>query len=187
MNELPRPAQFLKYGAYLDLGRALSTSRSVGQALADNTLQDVVGASDVVYSQAHSIVVPKVKFGDVAVQVFFPAMLVDAFHAALEHAVETFNGVGMNDPPPIFTGAVAGEIVFGKMFVQVGILPSFVGHDVRARRYVRLNNRQKICRSSSGNVKGTSYCASGSPLNKGHNRAFVSIPAPHFGTLPSCR
>lgn len=74
-------------------------------------------------------------------QVLLAAMLIDALHAALEHGVEAFHGVRVDEAPAILARTMANVIMLGKVLVQVGILPGFIGHDGRAGQYVGLDDR----------------------------------------------
>ena len=76
--------------------RPCSKSRSVSQPLANDALQHPVGAGDIVNAKADPVVAPEIELCDVAVQMPLGAMLVDALHAPLEHAVEAFGGVGVD-------------------------------------------------------------------------------------------
>jgi hypothetical protein len=126
--------------------RTRSTSRSIGQPLADNTPYDKIGAGAVVNAEPQAVVVPEVELSSVAVQMGLPAMLVDADHSPLEDAVEAFDGVGVDFTAPILACAVPNEIMFSEVLREVGVLPGFIGHDVRAAVNVGLDDRQQCLR-----------------------------------------
>jgi hypothetical protein len=74
---------------------SLLISSSIHQPFAFNSFQAIVGSLLVVDFQRGTMVVAKIKFGEVALQVLFAAVLVRADHAALEHAKNTCDGVRM--------------------------------------------------------------------------------------------
>lgn len=49
-------------------------------------------------------------------------MLIDAFHAALKHAVEAVDSVGVHHATAIFASAVGGENVARKVRAMAGVL-----------------------------------------------------------------
>ena len=67
----------------------------VGEALADDALQQRVGAVAVIAAKSLTVGVAEVKFSQIAVQVLLLAVLVDALHPALEDAEIAFDGVGV--------------------------------------------------------------------------------------------
>ena len=54
-------------------------------------------SSSLIDTQFHSIGISEVEFRSITMQMVMAAMLVDAFHAALEDSEEPFNGVGVDD------------------------------------------------------------------------------------------
>ena len=71
------------------------------------------------------------EFRDIAMQMLLAAMLIDAFHATLEDAVEPLKGIGVNLTTAVFASAVIDIFVARKILVKMRILASFVGHDGR--------------------------------------------------------
>ena len=71
-------------------------SPPISQALTADLLQGAIGALLVIPVQRRAVVVAEVKFREVAVQMLFGAMLIDALHAALEDAEIAFNRVGVD-------------------------------------------------------------------------------------------
>jgi hypothetical protein len=53
-------------------------------------------ARHIIYAELRAIGIAEIKLGEIAVQVTFATMLIDALHAALEDAEITFNRVRMN-------------------------------------------------------------------------------------------
>ena len=86
-------------------------------------------------------------------------MLVDTFHAALEHAVEAFHRVRVHSTTDILTGTVAGKIVACEVLLEAGILTGLIGHDERARSDVRLDQRQQVSGLSPVHMEGPATLA----------------------------
>jgi hypothetical protein len=62
-----------------------------------------------------SLVVPKVKLCNIPMQVLLGTMLVDAFHAPLEHAVEALDSVGVDLATPPLILAVTDVTMAGEV------------------------------------------------------------------------
>src|ERR1700680_3973528 len=60
------------------------TSRSIREALANDTLDRPLSAFDVVNPEPHAVAVAEIELGKISVQVLLFAMLIDALHTALE-------------------------------------------------------------------------------------------------------
>jgi hypothetical protein len=78
----------------LPYGRSV-TSRSIGNALADDALQSKFGASRVIYSKPHAIGMPEIELRQIAVEML-SLQLIDALHAAFEDRVAAFDRVGVD-------------------------------------------------------------------------------------------
>jgi hypothetical protein len=127
---------------------------SVSQPSSLNAFQGDIGAGGVINLAFSAVVVAEIKFGGVAAQVSFRAMLVSSDHSFLEHAVKAFNRVGVDDPRPIFPGAVTNEIVFSEVLGEVSVLPGFVGHDVGSGVHIGLDDGEQIGGGGSTNMEG---------------------------------
>jgi hypothetical protein len=168
-------------------GAIRSTNCAISQTLAFDAKQREIGASGIVDAKPDTIVVTEVEFDGVAVQVMNRAMLVDAHHPALEHAVVTFDGIGVDVAvPDVFAAAVGSEFVRGEMLSEVGILPSFVGHDVRAGRDMHLDNGQQVSSGGAAHVEGHDPRTLWAALHEAHDCVLVGIPTTHLGArLPT--
>ena len=76
----------------------------IGEALAFDAAQSAIRALGIVHAKAGTVRIAEVELGKVAVQMFFAAMLIDAFHAALEHAEIVLDRVRM----PLASGPFLG-------------------------------------------------------------------------------
>src|ERR1035438_8928856 len=77
-------------GPYLCLP---SVKRSIGEPFPDNTLQRALGALGVIYAEFDAIAMAEIELCDIAMQMLLGAMLVNAFHAALENAVVSLSRI----------------------------------------------------------------------------------------------
>ena len=70
--------------------------RRIGEAFAYDTLHGASGTLNIIYAKPNAIGIAEIELGSVAVQMLFAAMLIDAFHAALENRIIVFDGVGVD-------------------------------------------------------------------------------------------
>src|SRR5574337_1328728 len=103
-------------------------SCSIRQMLADDTLQCAGGALAVIYAELRAIGIAEVKFGQIAMQVLFVAVLVHTVHAALEYREKTFGGIGVNVAANVFLLLVVDGFVAGKIAADLAVVGGFVGH-----------------------------------------------------------
>ena len=96
-----------------------------------------------IYPVRNPVVVTKFKLGGVAMKMLFPAVLINAFHAALEDAEITFNRVCVDVAAYIIAFTVSGEIVFCKLLAKACILFGFVRVHDCLFRYIVTQNRQQ--------------------------------------------
>jgi hypothetical protein len=85
------------------------TRRRIGKTLSDDSLDRPFGALHVVNTEPDVIAVPEIILGKISVQMLLAAMLVDAFHAALEDRIIAFNGVGVNLAANVFFTAITAS------------------------------------------------------------------------------
>jgi len=78
------------------IGRFDAISGAIGQPLAFRTFYSDGSALHVINAQLGACVLPEIKFGEIAVEMLGIDVLVNADHAALEHAEEAFERVGMH-------------------------------------------------------------------------------------------
>jgi hypothetical protein len=90
-----------------------STSRSVGQALPDDTLYGAIRARHVINAKPDSIGVAEIEFGKVPVQVGFAHVLVDAVDAAFDDREISLDGVGVVVIPDVFLGRAIRDTMAG--------------------------------------------------------------------------
>ncbi|MDR7038369.1 hypothetical protein J2X36_003133 [Methylobacterium sp. BE186] len=91
-----------------------SSNRSIGQAFADDAFGEISGPLNVTHAQGNAAIVAEVELRKIAVKVLLIAMLIDAFHVALEDGESTLNGVGVDariSEADVLALTVAGEAV----------------------------------------------------------------------------
>src|ERR1700730_4628668 len=69
---------------------------SIGQALAANSLQRIVGALGILNAEFRAVVITEVKLREIAMQMLRPAMMINASQAALENREEVFERVSVH-------------------------------------------------------------------------------------------
>jgi hypothetical protein len=95
------------------------SKRAVRNALASDSLRPFGGAGSIIKAVGDPVVISELEFSQIAMQVLFAAMLVNALHAALEDAEIAFHGVAVDRwvividvlPGAMRRGAVAGEVI----------------------------------------------------------------------------
>jgi hypothetical protein len=115
------------------LGGGFSTSRSVGQPLADDASDRALGARYVINAELCAVAVTEIKLGQIAMQMGFADVEVAAVNPALEDREEPLDGIGVCFDtirklarPLLFS--VVHCIVSGKALADAAIGAQFVGH-----------------------------------------------------------
>src|SRR5690606_3596341 len=110
------------------------TSCLIGKTLADDALQQPVGALGVFDTKSRPVVIAELVFGQIAVQMLFVTVLIDALHAALEDAEISLNGVAVDAAilkVHIFAASMIGGAMRREMVLHIVIAAVFVGHYAR--------------------------------------------------------
>jgi hypothetical protein len=81
INSFSRPRR-KRFASTLNVG---AVRPSIGRALANHALRQFVGALGIVHAKRNAVVIAKIKFRQIAMQMLFGAMLIRAFHTALEY------------------------------------------------------------------------------------------------------
>lgn len=121
----------------------------IGEPLADDAGQDLIGAALIVHAQRHTMIVPEIELRKIAMQVLFGAMLISAAHAALENREVAFDSVGVDFAANVLTLAMIDRVMLGDLIQQASVNPAFVGmnagllievpvHDLGNGRLVRV-------------------------------------------------
>jgi hypothetical protein len=95
----------------------------------------------IFHTVCNSIVIAKVKFGQIAVQVLFAAVLVHALHAALEDREAALDYILLRLVTKIFLGAVAHGLMARELAANMHILARLVRHDAGFAGYVFAHDR----------------------------------------------
>jgi hypothetical protein len=88
-----------------------------------------ISAHEISITERGARVVAEVKLGKVAVQVLFFAMLIDAFHAALEDREITLDRVRGDSATNVFLERMVDRLMARKIFVEAAMPTRFIGHD----------------------------------------------------------
>jgi hypothetical protein len=159
--------------------RLRSIRLPVNQPLSHNACQREFGARNVIEAGLDSMRIAEIELGKVAVKVFFAAMLVDAFHTALENRVIAFDGVRIYLPTrravrvSIFLAGVIHYAVRGKLFADALVSASLVGHQMAFAVNVRVVDRDNLLFGYIVNVEGTRRPAA---LNEGKDGVLMANP-----------
>jgi hypothetical protein len=122
-------------------------SRLIGEALPNDAGQRAFRALRIIYVEADAIAIADVKFREVAVKVLLLAVLVNAFHAALENRVIAFNSVSVDFHAAfvisvaIFAARMVNGVMLGELASKLGIAVGLIGHDMRLAGQILANDR----------------------------------------------
>src|SRR5579863_9689983 len=156
--------------------RRPSVNRLVGEPLADNAFQRAVGAGHIVNAKFDPVAIAEIELGQIAVQVLFLAMLIDALHAALEDRIVAFGGVGVGVEAghavgvAVFVAAMIDGRMVGELAANLGVMRRFVGHKVRLARDVLAHDRRDVRDGRAVDMKRTGRAAA---FHKGQHRHLV--------------
>jgi hypothetical protein len=152
------------YGVFLTLCRLLPygrslISRSIGEAFPNDTFDRTLGALYVIYAEPDAIAIAEIEFGKIAVQVFFAAMLIDAFHATFEDREIAFNCVGVDDPAHVFANAVIDGLVHPIFFPEHAVSLPIIANDESFLGNVGTDDREQVTAGSSFHMKAAHSAA----------------------------
>src|SRR6266852_3067713 len=140
--------------------------RSIRQPLADDAFHGTFGALNVIYAKSDAVAISKVELCEISVQVLLFAMLVDAFHAALENAVEAFNGISVDVVANTFRFTVVDSFMAGELCANFKILTTFISHQSGFFGDVGTNDRRNLRNGSAIHMEAAGGAAA---LDKGQN------------------
>jgi hypothetical protein len=101
----------------------------VSEPLSNDAFNRAFGALHVIYAKANAIAVPEIELRQISVQVLLFAMLIYAFHAALEDRIVAFDGVGVDDPAHVFVGRVIDGLMHPIFVAKFVIGGQFIAQD----------------------------------------------------------
>ena len=156
----------------------------IGEPLADDTGQELVGALGVIDAERHTIAVPEIELGQIPIQVVMAAMLIDTLHATFEDREKALDGVGMDSAIQagnVLAVHVLDDTVTGEILAQVVILVRLVGHYPGFARDILSQDRDK----SHGFkvVHNQTARASGAAVYEGQHLVLVLITASFLRAL----
>src|SRR3546814_12385912 len=106
----------------------------IRQTLTDDTYHRNVGSLAIIHAVRDPVVIPELIFRQIAMQMLFTAMLIDALHAAFEDTEIAFDGVAVARAVgaiDILARAVRRGAVHSAMQLHVAIAAMFVSHHSR--------------------------------------------------------
>ena len=124
------------------------------------------GALGIFDAKARAVAIAEIELGEIAMQVSFAAMLIDALHAALEDREEAFDGVGVNVAANVLASGVAHECVSSELGTELGIEAAFVGVQGALARDVANHDVADVGNGGTVNVERLGATAT---LDKRHN------------------
>src|SRR2546426_7285356 len=92
-------------------------------------MECVVCPRRIIDAQRRAIAVPKIKFGQITMQMFFATMLIDPAHTALENGKEPLGSIGMGIAANILIEPVIDAVVTRKFTTDLAIVRTLVGHE----------------------------------------------------------
>src|SRR3981081_1589229 len=125
-------------------------SRPVRETLALDTLHGKHRTFPIVDPESNTVRIAEIEFGKVAMQMLLFAMLVDAFHAALEDRIVAANRVRGDITPDVFLDAMVHRFMARKLFANRLVELRFIGHqrgfagNVSAQDWHHLSNRSVV-------------------------------------------
>ena len=106
----------------------LPMSRSIGEALADDTTKGTFGATFILDADRTAMTISEIELCKIAVKMPLGAVLIDALHAALEDREITLDGVGVAVAAlPLFDSVVDG-LVGRELLADAGITGVHISH-----------------------------------------------------------
>src|SRR5438105_13923993 len=116
------------------------------------------------HAQSNSVIVPKMKFSQVTMQVPLTAMLIDSFHTALEYVEISFRCICMHFVTDVFLCFVIDDAVLSKFASNSHIVNCFIRHQSRLSRKVLAENGRNI--GDREIVHDSAFCLSTIAVNQ---------------------
>jgi hypothetical protein len=79
----------------------------------------------VVVTKLDAVIVTEIVFGEISMQMFLAAMLINATHAPLEDREVALNGIGGHVTAHIFIGGMSDGFMRGKFLTDCGVEAGF--------------------------------------------------------------
>ena len=149
-------------------------SPPIRQAFPADAFEQLFRAHRVIKSKLLTMVVAKVKFSGVAVQVMRTAMLVHAIHAALEDAEKAFNRVRVRIAAHVLFRAMIDALVIREVLTDLRVLSRLIRHQGRGVRYVF---GKLLPERPARNVIDVERADLSATLDKGEHRFLVTMSA----------
>jgi hypothetical protein len=145
----------------------------IGEPLANDTHKGALSALDVVYAKPNAVAVSEIELGKIAVQMALTTMLINTFHATLEDAVKSFDGIRVNVAAHVFTGFMTDALMAGEMVAEREIMSAFIGHHRGFFCNIGLDDRDYIGCAGSLNTERANLPAVS--IHERKNRILVAM------------
>jgi len=153
-----------------------SDSRSIGEPLTLGRLQGNAGTAHVINFKFGAGVLAEIKFGQIAVKVLLATMLVNADHAALEHAEKAFKGIGVNLAAVLARADIALVVIDALMFqAGVDVDAAAIGMQDGAGQHVAFQN---VLNGDLGGFLDALAADLAAALNKAHDLLLMTHATP---------
>jgi len=111
------------------IGGGLATSRSVGQPLANDAPDGLLGAFNIIDPDGGPGVVAEIEFGEIPVKMAIVAVLINAAHPSFEHRKKSFCGVHVRVAArPFLFAVIDGFMAARKSIADMAVCRTFIGH-----------------------------------------------------------
>jgi hypothetical protein len=106
-------------------------SRSVGEPLSDGAFKSAIGTLFVIDTEGDALVISKIEFLQIPMQMLRAHVMVHADDAALEDAEEAFDRVGVPEVGAyVLLGRVIDGAMAGKLLADLAIGWRLIGHEI---------------------------------------------------------
>src|SRR5215212_4417250 len=172
---------FLTRERFLGLGRLLDSTGSISlpisEPLANCPEQGADTTLVVIHPESDTVVVSELELGEVTVQVFLVAMLIDALEPPLEQAEEALDGVRVDREVvgiDVLTEGVVNSAMSCELFPETGVMPRLIRHQPRLARDALANDGADLCLRDLADMEGSHLAAA---LDQRQNRVLVARAA----------
>jgi len=155
----------------------LPTNPPISQALPGDPGQQNVGTLCVFNTKTRTVVIAEIIFREIAMQVLFAIVLVNAFKAAFKDGEEAFNRIGVSIVADVFANAMRYGLVIGKLFTQLNVQVTLIGHQCALAAYILADNGDNLRDNCAVYMERADLAAT---LHQGHNGALMMVAATGF-------
>lgn len=160
-------------------GGVASFNPPIGQSIANDAFGCALHAGHVVKAKAHTVIVTKLVFRQVAVKVFLRTMLVNPVKSALKQAEITFQRVRVNVAAQVFFGGVIDRLVSHHSGASLVVNTGFIRHQACTLGDVFGNDPGGRGAMAACDMEAAHRTA---PFYQGHDDALMAVSALLLGS-----